>query len=141
MKIKNALSKVKINPNRIFLVDATGALLTAVFLFGILAQFESLFGMPSKTLYLLSGIALCLFLYSIICHLMIVENWKPYLKIIIICNVIYGLLSIGFVSIHFEKITKFGLLYFVTELIIIGIIVLLEYRAYENISENKQVKN
>jgi hypothetical protein len=61
MNIKNALSKAEINPNRVFLVDAIGALLTAFFLFSILAQFESFFGMPSKILYLLSGIAFCLF--------------------------------------------------------------------------------
>jgi hypothetical protein len=134
MNIKNALSKAEINPNRVFLVDAIGALLTTFFLFGILAQFESFFGMPSKTLYLLSGIAFCLFIYSITCHLLIAENWKPYLKIIIICNIIYGLLSIGFVNIHFEKITEFGIAYFVAEIIIIGIIVFLEYKILGNIS-------
>lgn len=135
MNIKNLLSKAEISPNRIFLVDAIGALLTAIFLSVILAQFEFIFGMPSRTLYLLSGIAFCLFLYSITCYLTIKKNWKPHLKIIIICNIIYGLLTIGFINIHFEKITKFGLLYFVAELIIIAIIVIIEYKTQRNISK------
>jgi hypothetical protein len=43
-------------------------------------------------------------------------------------------LSIGFVNIHFEKITEFGIAYFVAEIIIIGIIVFLEYKTLGNIS-------
>lgn len=130
MNLKYMLSKTINNPKRMFFIDAIGALLTALLLSGILAQFEGVFGMPKYVLYLLSGNAICLFLYSICCHLIITKNWKPWLSTIIILNAIYIMLSIGFVIIYFENLTALGFLYFILEVIIIAMIIILEYRTY-----------
>ena len=129
---QNLLNRLKTNPKRIFLIDAFGALLTTILLFGILAQLEQYFGMPKNILYLLSGIALCLFIYSISCHLLIKSNWKPFLRILIICNLLYSLVSLVIIIKHSEKLTELGWTYFILELIVIGIIVIVEYKSYLN---------
>jgi len=127
--ILNSLEKLKANPRSIFLIDAIGALITALFLLGILAQLENYFGMPSKVLYLLSVIAFCLFLYSISCHRLIKSNGKPFLSLLIFFNLIYLLISIGMVIKYYVNLTKLGVIYFILELIIIGIVIIIELKA------------
>ena len=129
---QNFLNRLKTNQKRIFLIDAFGALLTTILLFGILAQLEQYFGMPKNTLYLLSGIAFCLSIYSISCHILIKSNWKPFLRILIICNLLYLLVSLVMIIKHSEKLTELGWTYFILELIVIGIIVIVEYKSYLN---------
>ncbi|TPN88026.1 hypothetical protein [Aquimarina algicola] len=129
----NFLNTFRTHPRRIFLVDALGALLSAILLFGVLAQFEHYFGMPRKVLYILSVLAFCLFGYSISCYQFIKTNRKPFLKVIIACNIVYSLISIGLIVEYFDKITELGFIYFVLELIVIGVIVFVEYRTLQKI--------
>lgn len=126
----NFVDKLKTNPKRIFLIDALGALLTSILLFGVLAQLEQYFGMPSNALYVLSVIAFCLFVYSIICHQLIKSNWKPFLRMVMIFNSIYLLFSIGLIFSCFEKISGLGFIYFIVEFIVIGIIIIIEFESY-----------
>jgi hypothetical protein len=126
----NFLDKLKTNPKKIFFIDAFGALLTATLLFGILAQFEQYFGMPLEILYALSLGAFFLFIYSIMCHRFIQKNFKPFLRIIIICNLIYSLVSLGLLINFYELLTILGLAYFILELTLIGVLVFVEYKSY-----------
>lgn len=137
MRSKIILSKVKNSPKWIFLIDAIGALITTVGLVVILVLFGVYFGMPSKALYLLSGIAFSLFIYSICCHFSVKKNWKPFLMIVISGNIIYVFVSIVLMIKHFDKLTELGLVYFTLEKIIIAIIVNFEYQAYSLITHNK----
>ncbi len=125
------LNRLTANPQKIFLVDAFGALLTTISLFGII-QLKKYFGMPSKALYILSITAFCLFIYSISCWRFMRSNWKLFLGVLIACNSLYALGSLGLVIFHFEKLTKLGFIYFLLESIIIGIIVRIEYKLYSN---------
>ena len=127
---QNFLNKLILNQKRIFLIDAFGALLTAFLLFGILAQYEHYFGMPSTVLYALSGTAFGLFIYSISCYRFIKSNWKPFLGILIVCNIIYSFVSLGLLIQHAEQLTDLGWIYFILEIIVIGVIISLEYKAY-----------
>ena len=126
----NLRTKLISNPKKNFLIDALGALLSTLLLFGILAQLEEYFGMPKEIIYLLSGIAFCLFMYSINCYRFIKSNWKPFLRILIICNILYLLISLAIVITYSEKLTELGWLYFKLELIVILIIVIIEYKTY-----------
>jgi len=126
------LNKLKANPKKIFLIDALGALLSAILLYGILAQLEEYFGMPSKVLYTLSGVAFCLFMYSICCYQLINSNWKPFLRIIIGCNSIYLLVSIACIVIHANELTELGWMYFILEFVVVGILIIVEYKIYSN---------
>ena len=134
--IQKFLQELTTNPKRIFLVDALGALLTAISLFVIVVQLEYSFGIPSKVIYIMSGTAFSLFIYSISCHLLIKLNWKPFLGVIIACNSIYSLVSIGLLIKHSEKLTELGWIYFMLELTVILIIVIVEYSAYTNLGES-----
>lgn len=129
---ENFLNQLTAYPKRIFLIDTFGALLTTFLLFGILTQFEEYFGMPKKNLYLLSGIAFCLFIYSMSCYLFIKSNWNLFLKILIICNATYLLISSVIIIKNLDKLTALGLIYFILELIIIGIIIIVEYKTISN---------
>jgi len=128
----NIFSKLKANPKQIFLVDAFGAFLTAVILFGVFLKFEKYFGMPGNILFVLSGWAFCLFVFSIGCHRFIKSNWKPFLRIIIVCNVIYTMVSLRLIIMHAEKLTGSGWIYFLLEIIVIGTIVSIEIQSYLN---------
>ncbi len=128
----NFFNKLKDNPKRIFLIDAFGAMLTSILLLAVLAPLDVYFGMPLSTLYLLSGIAFSLFLYSISCHRFVKSNWKPFLAIIITCNLSYSLISFVLVIKYFHLLTQLGLIYFSIELIVIGILAAVEFKVYSN---------
>ena len=91
-----------INLKNVFLIDAIGALLTAFLLFAVLAQLEQYFGMPKQVLFLLSGSAFCLFVYSISCHRFIKKKSSGFLLLLMILNTIYVLASIAMVIQHAE---------------------------------------
>ena len=56
--------------------------------------------------------------------------------LLIISNIIYSLISLGLIIKYSEKLTELGWIYFILELIIIGIIIIVEYKSYLN-----QVRN
>jgi len=116
-------------PKRIFLIDGLGALLSAILLIAVLARFEELIGIPQRTLYFLSGIASFFAVYSLACSFLILERWKVYLKIILLANAGYCLLTIGVLLYFSQSLTILGLAYFLAELSVIGILIWIERRA------------
>ena len=104
MAISTLLTKIEINPKQILLWDAIGALITVIMLLGVLVPLELYFGMPSNALYFLSAIGLCMFLYSIICYRIINKQWPRFLKIAIVANALYIVMSIGLVIIYAHKL-------------------------------------
>ncbi len=126
------LDKLKGNPKQIFLIDAVGAILTTVMLLGVLVPLEQYFGMPVRILHILSGIAFCIFTFSTYCYFFIKSNRKSFLGIIIACNILYSLATIVLIYKFSEKLTELGVIYFVLELIVLGILVTIEYKTYSN---------
>jgi len=122
----------KLKPRQFFLVDSLGALITTMMLGLVLARFESIFGMPQKVLYVLASIALVFCIYSFLSYLLLKENWRPFLKIISIANLLYCFLSLGLVIYFFGKLTILGVTYFVLELIVILILVRIELKVAFN---------
>lgn len=116
------------SPNRIFLLDALGALLTALLLFGILAQLEQYFGVPRKIVYLLAVIAFGISIYSFLCYRYVKLNSKPWLRLLIILNSLYVLISVGMLIQFSPSIRYLGWLYFTLELVVIGFIIRMEYK-------------
>ncbi len=116
------------NPKQLFLLDAIGAVLSAFFLGVVLVKLESHIGMPRKVLY---GLALpaCFFaIYSFFCYFRIKKNWKPFLIGIAILNSIYCIISIVTVYFHYQTLTKLGLTYFILELAIVLIVIIIEFK-------------
>lgn len=117
------------NPKRIFLLDGLGAFLTMFFLVTVLSIFEEYLGMPQPILTFLSILALAYAIYSFFCFYLIRNNWRPFLKIICIANLLYCCLTIGIVIHCYAKLTVLGVIYFLIEIILILGLVLLEQKA------------
>ena len=135
--IRLFFEKWSYNPKRLFLIDSSGAFLTAFILIAILARFESIFGMPRTVLYFLFLVSCIYSMYGVCCYFLITNNWRPYLKVIVIANLIYCCLTLGLVFYFYEKLTVLGLLYFLLEVIVIGGLVLLERTALSKINNRK----
>jgi hypothetical protein len=96
------------NPRYIFLIDSLGAMLTAFMLGFVLARLEPVFGMSPKVLYVLSFFAGVFFLYSLLCFLAKMTNWKPYLKIIAIANLLYCCFTAGMMIYCYDTLKAWG---------------------------------
>jgi hypothetical protein len=126
MRLKDFINPI--NPKKLFLVDSMGALISTIMLGFVLTRFENIIGMPPKVLYLLSGIACILCIYSLICFKRDVKNWRFYLTIIGIANLVYCCLSLGFMLFYYHKLTFLGLTYFILEKIIVIILAFIELK-------------
>lgn len=117
-----------INPEKLFLTDSLGALLSAFFLFVVLKSFDEYFGMPKNVLNYLSAIALVFSVYSFACFYFLKKNWKVFLGIIVSANLLYTLLTLSLVFYHLKSLTLLGILYFVVEMIVVIALVSIEIR-------------
>lgn len=107
------------NPQKLFLVDGVGALISAFLLGVVLVNFEEVFGMPKDALYFLAILPIFFAAYDFICYFLKLDNWQPFLKVIAILNICYCILSIIEMTIHYDSLTKLGIAYFVGEIIIV----------------------
>lgn len=125
-----------LNPKKIFLIDASGALLSAFLLGVVLVSFEDFFGMPMQVLYYLAFIASLFAVYSFLCYVKVPENWPAYLRIIAILNLIYCFVTIGLVIHFYHQLTMFGVTYFISELLIVLSLIGLELKVTMNHSQS-----
>lgn len=133
-ELPRAIDRLSENPKLLFLVDALGALLTAFLLGVILAQFETLFGMPEKPLYVLALIA-CLFaIFSAHCHFF-VQKHRPYLAIIMTANLAYCGTTLLLMIYYFQELTLLGIIYFLIEIAVIILLVMVERKAFANLKK------
>lgn len=116
------------NSKQIFLLDAIGATASAFLLGVIFPAFEDFFGMPLTVLYILASIACLLAVYSFTCFFRQPENWRLFLRIIAIVNLLYCCLTLGLVIYFYEVLTIWGLTYFIGEMLLILLLVSLEFK-------------
>ncbi len=122
------LNKITSTPKLVFLLDCLGALLSAFLLGVALPSFEPIFGMPRQILYGLAALA-CLFaIYSFWNYRWFKENWRPYLRGIAIVNLLYCGLTAALVVYFRQELTKWGLLYFLQEMVVIMVVVMIEFK-------------
>jgi hypothetical protein len=122
------INRMASNPRLMFLLDGFGALLSVLLLGVVLVKLESTIGMPTQTLYVLSGIAGFFVGYSFLCAFRIKKNWRPFLKIIALANLSYCLLTFSFLLYHQAHVTTIGLIYFLVEIVIIVALALFEFK-------------
>lgn len=113
-------------PKNIFLVDGSGALLSALLL-GLLV-WSGVSGMPEGVLVVLGGIAGLFAVYSLGCYLFVRASWRAFLKIIMAANVLYCFVTIGLVVKYYGTLTPVGVAYFVGEVVVICVLVGVERR-------------
>jgi uncharacterized membrane protein YfcA len=130
------LNKITSNPKQIFLLDCLGALLSATLLGVVLPSFQPIFGMPHNVLYGLAALA-CLFaVYSFWNYRWFKEHWRPYLRGIAIVNLLYCGLTAALVIYFRQELTKWGLLYFLQEMVVIIALVVVEFKTLTRKTEH-----
>lgn len=128
--LEKLTTKLVKKPKLLFLIDSIGAFLTALLLFVILKNLTYYFGMPKTNITLLFSIAACFCLYSAICFLFLKGKWKLFIKIISFANLLYSLLTLGFLFANYNQITNLDLTYFLLEIVIISAIVYIELNVW-----------
>ncbi len=113
---------------KIFLIDSVGAIVTALMLSQVLAQFEHIFGMPQSTLFTLAGIASGFALYSITCYWLVKKHWRRYLIGIAVANIAYCILTLGLIIKLSDTITYLGIAYFGGEIILVVALAIFEFQ-------------
>ncbi len=120
------------SPKRIFLIDASGALLSILCLFAI-AMFNEFFGMPRGVVLGLIAIAIGLFIFSITCYLFVKAKIKHWLILLILANIAYCCFTIWLVFNHFHLLTFMGSAYFIAEILVIIALVNVEVLILRNV--------
>lgn len=105
------------NVRRLFLLDAIGAVFSAVLLGVVLAQWHSMVGIPPAVLYVLAVMAALFSIYSFTCFLL--NASALFLRIIAIVNILYCCLTLGLILFQHQTITALGVAYFLGEIAIV----------------------
>lgn len=115
------------NPEKLFRVDGTGALITSVLLF-VLLKFPALnSGLPSVILICLLLISVLIAVYSFACSFVIKKNRKRFIMLNGILNTLYCCLTFGLLMYYRQEVTVLGITYFVLEILIIGVLIYVEF--------------
>lgn len=118
--------KLNIYPQKIFLIDFLGALISALFLGLVLPRFQSYIGMPLSILYWMAAFAVILALYGITAYILSRASWKSFLKVLILGNSSYLIFSL-ICLIHYRSlITPLGWIYFFLEKVVLVILLRIE---------------
>ncbi len=120
----NSISK----PERLFLIDALGALLSILLLSVVLVRLESVFGIPKATLYFLAFWPCIFMFYDLYCYFRIKHKVRFFLKGIAFANITYCLLSLATAFYHRSTITQIGWIYIILEITTVLILVKFEFR-------------
>jgi hypothetical protein len=117
------------NPQRLFLIDSLGALLTTFSLLGILRPLEPLFGMPAPILVWLAIPAVGLAIFSAGCYWLAGSRWRLLMRIVIVVNLLYCGVTAGLVVWLHAQLTGLGIKYFVLEIGTVCVLVWFERQA------------
>lgn len=123
----NSFAQLAQKPGKLFLIDSLGALLTAFLLFAVLRNMQAYFGMPDKILTGLSAMATCLSMYSATCFFQKARR-VIFMRVIAIANLFYCVLTLVLMGVYYSLLTRFGMLYFLLEIALIGGLVYVQLR-------------
>lgn len=126
--IKQLFCKIKTEPKTLFLLDGSGAILSAFLLGVVLVRFERNIGIPSSTLYVLAIPPIFFAVYDFFCYRLDKIKSNIFLKGIATMNLLYCCLSIGLAFYHLETITKLGWSYILIEIFIVIMLAMLQLR-------------
>lgn len=132
MILSRIIKSGNINLRKLFLIDAIGALLSAIFLGVVLVEFTHFFGMPPATLYFLAVFPILFAIYDFYCFKVNSENPSVSLRWIALMNFSYCVLSVGAMFFHYGELTIYGLIYFIVEVIIVLILSIIEFSVSKN---------
>ncbi len=120
---------VPITLRRLFLLDATGACLSAALLGLLLPRFQQLIGLPLQQLYWLALGACILAVYSGSCFLFAAFARPFQMRLLALLNGFYLMISLCVVLMHTAQMKPFGYLYFAGETALVLLLVATEWKA------------
>ncbi|WP_040481167.1 hypothetical protein [Mariniradius saccharolyticus] len=110
-------------PRNVFLFDGAGAAMSAMLILGPLWFFSEEIGVSRDLLWLL-GLVACLFcLYDLICFVSVKTEKPNLLKVIMLANLSYVLLTMWILFIQRSEVTAIGWLYFISEFLVIAFVI------------------
>lgn len=123
------INKVAKNPKKVFLMDALGAFLTAIILV-LMIVFKAVanFGMPLWALTLLALMAVCFSVYSFWCLFFAKTKWLFFLKIILVANGLYCVLTATTLIFFYSDISIVESIYFPAEISLILLLIFFEWK-------------
>ena len=123
------VQKTTSNSKQLFLVDGFGALVSAFFLGVVLVYFQEAIGMRLNILYFLAILPVFFAMYSFSCYFLLKKNHRTFIRVIAYANLLYCCLTLSLVVFYYESLTSLGLTYFFVEIIIVGIIIGIQFKA------------
>jgi hypothetical protein len=128
MTASSFLSTFTDQPKWVFILDASGALLSALMLGLVLPAIQEWVGMPLRVLRLLSIIPVVYLIYDLLVYYRTRSNFRIFIRVIALLNLAYCILSVGLMLLHWTNLTTLGKLYFLGECLIIIVIASLEWK-------------
>lgn len=107
------------HPERLFIVDGIGALVTSGTLLGVARWYPIAFGLPTDILVVLGRIAVVFAVYSITCFVVRPRRARLLLRLIALANLSYCVLTLWAVVRHGAVMTPLGVAYFFMETVIV----------------------
>lgn len=117
-----------LTPRKLFLVDGTGALISAIMLGLVLTSLGALIGMPKPILWVLASFALVFSSYSFGCYFRFPKKWNGFLGAIALTNLIYCLITGILVFYFWKPLSLLGKFYFGAEIVLVVALSLLELK-------------
>jgi hypothetical protein len=131
------INKIAESPRKIFTIDAIGAIVSALSLYVLVLPLNTYFGVPLSIVWILGGVSLAFFLFSLFCNLTTGKHDAIKLRIVITANLLYGILTAILVLWNHSSITGLGIAYFVAEYSVIIALVLLERECLKKLNSSK----
>jgi len=113
---------------QVLLIDAAGALLSAIMLGLVLPHLVDYVGMSPNVLRALAVPPLVFIIFDIIAYRWSEDRWRQAVAIIAVANVVYCCISIFLMYQHKDILLPFGYLYFVVEVIIVLVVAGVEFK-------------
>lgn len=110
-------------PRNVFLFDGAGAAVSGMLILGPLRFFSEEIGVSKDSLSML-GLVACLFcVYDLICVVSVKKEKPTLLKVIMLANLSYVLLTMWILFIQRSEVTALGWIYFISEFLVIGFVI------------------
>lgn len=122
------LSHFQQHPKQLFLVDAVGAIISALLLYMLLMPYAEWIGLPAAHIKALAIGAVCLAGYDLFARSVFTTERKWTLSLIALLNTIYCIITSGVLIVNYSSITLLGWAYFLGEMAIVGVLVYLEWK-------------
>lgn len=126
------------HPQKLFLIDGAGALLSLAMLLAFTFAFDDFFGIPKNILSRLALLPFSFAIYSLSCYVRPLQRWRVFLKTIALANFCYCGITLGLLFYYFEQITVLGTWYFVIEKLIVVPLAIIEWKTSNQLYYGKE---